>query len=110
MAEDELLSKPFSSVGDWPYHIERMTQFWWIKLGRVPYMFSQYSPIPKHFYSGFNKFLLQRWLNLLEQTLKQAQVNEEQLHKWMNMATRIGDFLVSRNKLFAEHLSSKGQD
>jgi hemoglobin len=98
---DKVLSIPFASVGDWPYHIERLTNFWWIAFGGKSYMFSQYSPIPKHFYAGFNQDFLDRWLELFIETLKEN-LSEKQQVVWGAMAHRLGRQLIIRNEMFKQ--------
>src|SRR5690606_3202739 len=79
--KDELLSVPFQSVHDWPEHIERLTHFWWIRFGGRIYLFSDYNPVLKHFFAGFNEELLARWLMLFHDTFKEH-LNEEQQTLW----------------------------
>lgn len=93
------LSIPFSSVGDWPYHIQRITNFWWIKLGGKPYMLSQYNPIPKHFYAGFSESLLSDWLSLFREVLE-SKLDPEQVKVWSDMSLRIGKHLTKTNERF----------
>jgi len=104
--KDEVLSVPFSSVEDWPYHIRRLTNFWWIKFGGQPYMFSHYSPIPKHFYSGFNQNLLNRWLSLFAETLTEN-LSEKQLKVWSSMTQKIGKHLLKMNDLYGKRAAVK---
>lgn len=107
ISKDDLLSVPFSSVGDWPYHIERMTNFWWMKFGGTPYMFSKYSPIPKHFHSGFNNEFLKRWLQLFEETLNEVGLVPEQIKVWRAMSHRIGEHLTKRNEIYGDEYNRK---
>lgn len=93
------LSVPFESVQDWPEHIERLTHFWWIRFGGKPYLFSEYNPVPKHFFAGFNADLLAQWLELFHHTLK-AKLNDQQAHVWANISVKMGQMLLARNELF----------
>lgn len=99
---DELLSVPFKSVHDWPEHIKRLTHFWWIRLGGKPYMFSDYNPIPKHFFAGFNAVFLERWLNLFHETHRQH-LNDEQCALWKDLSEQMGQGLSLRNEMFRKH-------
>jgi len=97
--KDPLLQVPFQSVHDWPEHIARLTHFWWIKFGGKPYMFSQYNPVVKHFFAGFNEELLARWLMLFHQVL-QEQLSPEQAELWALVSKRMGQGLSVKNELF----------
>lgn len=96
---DPVLSVPFNSVHDWPEHVRRLTHFWWIRLGGKPYMFSDYNPVPKHYFAGFNAELLHRWLQLFHATL-QHHLNNEQYELWKDLSTQMGQGLSLRNELF----------
>lgn len=96
------LSQPFASVDHWPDHIERMTQFWWMKLGGEAYTTTQYAPIPKHYEAGFNSSLLNDWLELFSQTLQEQELSEEQITTWKAMTQRIGIFLTKRNEAYTQ--------
>lgn len=104
--EDHILSVPFQSVHDWPEHIQRLTHFWWIRLGGEAYMFAEYNPVPKHFYAGFNSDLLDRWLVLFKQTLGET-LTEAQAHLWGTIASRIGEVLTYRHEQFKIQVSSE---
>lgn len=115
--KDALLQVPFRSVHDWPEHIARLTHFWWIRFGGRIYMFSDYNPVLKHFFSGFNEEFLKRWLELFHQTLKE-QLNEEQYMLWKSISEKMGKALSIRNetlkqqyqdnpKLFEEKIGKK---
>lgn len=97
--QDSILSVSFRSVHDWPEHIQRLTQFWWIRFGGRPYMFSEYNPVVKHFYAGFNESLLQRWLGIFQQTLNDN-LTPEQSHLWNMISQRIGQSLLIKNELY----------
>jgi hemoglobin len=99
VAEDDLLKVPFSSVKDWPHHIERMTHFWWVRLGGRPYLSGPYNPVLKHFLAGFNATFLERWLSLFEIALNDN-LKPEQAELWTLLAHRMGQFLSSRNDLY----------
>lgn len=92
------LKVPFKSVYDWPEHIERMTQFWWIRFGGRPYMFSQYNPVLKHYYAGFNKKYLSEWLELFHQTLD-IKLTTKQASMWKNLSKQMGIGLLARNEM-----------
>lgn len=102
----EKLKVPFASVHDWPHHIERLTHFWWIRLGGKPYQKGMYNPVEKHFIAGFNQELLTAWLSLFEQTLRET-LAEEKATFWLEMATRTGQALTVKNELYRSHLASQ---
>lgn len=106
VAEDPQLKIPFQSVHDWPEHTERLTLFWWIRFGGKPYMFSEFNPIQKHFYAGFNEALLKRWLELFHQSLK-AELRPEQAEFWEGLSVRMGQSLNARNELLKSARDNK---
>jgi hemoglobin len=97
---DPVLQIPFRSVHDWPEHIERLTHFWWIRLGGKPYLFSEYNPVVKHFFAGFNRELLARWLSIFEDTLK-THLKTEQYQLWSMVVGRMGNALAAKNEFYA---------
>lgn len=106
IATDSIMSKPFKSVSDWPEHIDRLTNFWWIRFGGKPFTFSQYNPVAKHYHSGFNKDFLDRWLFLFDETLKEN-LSKEQHEFWIEVARKTGKFLSKRNEAYAKEFESK---
>lgn len=96
---DPVLKVPFQSVHDWPEHIERLTHFWWIRLGGKPYLFSHYSPVAKHFFAGFNEEFLARWLDIFRETLR-ANLDSAQSTLWGEIAGNIGNVLSIKNEMF----------
>jgi hemoglobin len=98
---DPELKIPFQSVHDWPEHIERLTHFWWLLFGGKPYMWSQYNPVIKHFYAGFTRPLLGRWLELFHSVL-QENLSEEQAKHWGDQAERMGQNLAMRNEMLEQ--------
>lgn len=96
---DPVLSVPFQSVHDWPHHVERLTQFWWLRFGGRPYMFSEYNPVAKHFHAGFNEAFLNRWLSLFHTTIRDH-LNNEQIEFWTLLSTRMGQGLTIRNEYY----------
>lgn len=99
---DPLLRVPFSSVHDWPHHIERLTHFWWTLFGGKPYMQTSYSPAEKHFMAGFNDAFLSRWLNLFQSTVNDL-LTENKAQAWLELATRMGVALKSKNEFLKQH-------
>ncbi|MDX9731975.1 MAG: group III truncated hemoglobin [Bdellovibrionales bacterium] len=99
--KDELLSVPFQAVHDWPEHLARLTHFWWIRLGGKQYLSGSYDPITKHYLAGFNVELLNRWLELFEQTVLER-LTEEQARSWVDLVKKMGKFLASRNEMMIE--------
>ncbi len=98
---DEILKVPFQSVHDWPEHIDRITHFWWIRLGGTPYLFTTYNPVQKHFEAGFNKELLERWLSIFK-SVQEEKLNQQQVAVWSFIAERIGQGLTIRNDMLRE--------
>ncbi len=95
--KDEMLSVPFSTVGDWPHHIERLTHFWWMRLGGRPYLAVSYNPVAKHFEAGFNQEFLARWLGLFWEALNSS-LRPEQAELWGTLANRMGEALSAKNE------------
>jgi hemoglobin len=104
--QDHLLQVPFKSVGDWPEHIERLTHFWWTRFGGDPYLFNQYNPVAKHFFAGFNRELLTRWLFIFHDTLK-ANLSAEQAALWTAISKRMGEALFMKNESFRREYESQ---
>jgi hemoglobin len=104
--QDPILSQPFKSVGDWPEHIQRLTYFWWVRFGGKPYLFNHYNPVTKHFFAGFNRDHLTRWLFIFHQTL-QTHLSPEQTHLWKIISERMGEALVIKNELFRREYESR---
>lgn len=102
---DPILKIPFSSVHDWPEHIQRLTHFWWIRFGGKPYMFSQYNPVAKHFFAGFNEDLLQRWLRIFHETLN-SELQADQAQLWKTISESMGQALLQKNEIFREEYGS----
>lgn len=97
VAEDPLLKVPFSSVSDWPHHIDRLTHFWWMRFGGDQYMNATYHPALKHFEANFTRTLLTQWLTLFQKTLSEA-LSPEKATLWLNLATQMGEALNSKNE------------
>lgn len=98
---DPVLQVPFQSVHDWPEHIDRITHFWWIRMGGSPYAFAQYNPVAKHYFAGFNQELLKRWLNLFHETLKDH-LSPKHVELWLAVAEAIGRGLTIKDQMFRE--------
>lgn len=96
VATDDLLHVPFSTVNDWPHHIQKMTHFWWMRLGGAPYMRERYNPVEKHFRAGFNEEFLTRWLGLFRRTQEEI-LQPPQIGLWMGWAEQMGQMLSFRN-------------
>lgn len=103
---DPQLEVPFRSVHDWPEHINRLTHFWWIRFGGRPYLFSEYNPVLKHFFAGFNDELLARWLALFKKTL-QNHLSDQQRALWTTISERMGQSLSMRNELYRRDYESE---
>lgn len=104
VARDPLLSVPFSSVTDWPHHIEALTHFWWSRFGGRPYMNISYNPVGKHFEAGFNEEFLKQWLALFKSTL-QATLTPAQAELWEAISISMGSALSHNNEMMKQHYS-----
>ncbi|MCO5113923.1 MAG: group III truncated hemoglobin [Bdellovibrionaceae bacterium] len=107
--QDPILSVPFQSVHDWPHHIERLTHFWWIRFGGKPYLFSDYNPVLKHFFAGFNDMLLQRWLGLFHATIDEH-LDPEQAELWKNVSSRMGQALSMKNEMYKQQHNAQKKE
>ena len=105
---DPILQVPFRSVADWPEHIQRLTHFWWIRFGGDPYLFNQYNPVAKHFFAGFNRELLTRWLSIFHETL-QTHLMPDQAELWKLISERMGEALFVKNEFFRREYESRGR-
>ncbi|HKK14241.1 MAG TPA: group III truncated hemoglobin [Gammaproteobacteria bacterium] len=65
------LSEPFLMVGDWATHKARLTHFWWVALGGAPYRPDTYDVAGKHLGVGVTEDLVDDWLALFHDTLRQ---------------------------------------
>jgi hemoglobin len=99
VAVDSVLAKPFGSVQDWPHHVERLTHFWWVRLGGRPYLSGFYNPVEKHFQAGFNLPFLKRWLELFHETMKKN-LSEPQAMLWIEIAEAMGQALFMKNEQY----------
>lgn len=102
---DDHLHGPFGVVDDWPYHIDKLTHFWWFRFGGRPYMDVQYNPVEKHFETGFSGPLLEVWLNLFKDVLDET-LTPEQSQLWYQFAVGIGANL-NRNNEYMKQLAKK---
>lgn len=100
---DDYLHGPFSVVDDWPYHIDKLTHFWWFRFGGRPYMDVHYSPIEKHFETGFSERLLEIWLNLFKDVLD-GTLTKPQAELWYTFAQGIGAALNRNNDFMKQHM------
>lgn len=91
------LKIPFSTVHDWPYHIEKLTHFWWIRFGGRSYMDVQYNPVQKHFETGFSEEFLDMWLSLFKEVLTTT-LTKEQAKLWYMVAESTGTALTRHNE------------
>ena len=105
---DTVLQKPFESVEDWPEHIQKLTHFWWVRFGGEPYLFNHYDPVAKHFFAGFNRDLLKRWLITFHETL-QTHLTAEQTAVWGLVSERMGEALSMKNDLFKRQYESRNE-
>lgn len=103
--QDSILQIPFQSVGDWPEHVQRLTHFWWIRFGGQAYLFSHYNPVAKHFFAGFNRELLARWLSIFYDTLK-THLKPDQAELWRLISERMGEGLSMKNEFFRRDYES----
>ncbi len=106
---DPILQVPFRSVGNWPEHIQRLSHFWWVRFGGKPYLFNHYNPVAKHFFAGFNRELLTRWLALFHEVLE-MHLRPEQATLWKMISERMGEALFTKNELFRRDYESREQE
>lgn len=106
VAEDDLLKVPFSSVQDWPHHIESLTHFWWCRLGGNAYLETSYNPVEKHFQAGFNQIFLKRWLELFREIL-QAHLKSEQVEIWASLTERMGQALSINHENYSRMMQAR---
>lgn len=106
VAEDSLLKVPFASVHDWPHHIERLTHFWWVRLGGEPFLEGRYNPVEKHFLAGFNSNFLKQWLSLFSITLGKL-LPPEKAGLWLDLATNMGRALSHKNELYSNQMKNR---
>lgn len=100
---DELLSVPFQSVHDWPEHIERLTHFWWVRLGGDRYLEVSYNPVMKHYQAGFNREYLVRWLELFHGTIDRY-LGKPQAELWKLISAQMGEGLSLRNEYYKKEI------
>lgn len=100
------LKIPFASVHNWPEHIDKLTHFWWTRLGGEPYMDVDYNPILKHYQSGFTEALLSQWLELFHSVLNEN-LNTEQTKLWKLISEKMGSALSMKNKMYTEYIASQ---
>lgn len=106
VAKDKLLSIPFSSVKDWPHHIESLTHFWWTRMGGRAYLDISYNPVGKHFEADFNDEYLERWLSLFKQILSEK-LTPSQSQLWETITISMGSALSKNNEMMKQHYSRK---
>lgn len=104
VANDEILSVPFSSVKDWPHHIENLTHFWWTRFGGRAYLMTSYDPVGKHYEAGFNEEFLRHWLALFKKTLDKK-LTPTQALLWESMTIGMGSALSRNNEIMKQRYS-----
>jgi len=80
----------FQLIVMWNEHTQRLTHFWWLRFGGKPYLLNYYNPVAKHFFAGFNRELLARWLSIFHETLE-AHLTSEQVTLWKLISERMGE-------------------
>lgn len=103
---DKHLKVPFSSVEDWPYHIDKLTHFWWTRFGGMAYMDVRYNPVQKHYDTGFNEEFLDIWLKLFKSVLTE-ELSSEQARIWGMIAQNMGEALNKNNELIKKYYAVK---
>ena len=103
---DPILQVPFRSVHDWPEHVENLTHFWWMRFGGKPYRFNQYNPVAKHYFAGFSRELLTRWLSIFRETLEEH-LTTEQATFWKLLTERMGESLLMRNEMYGREYETR---
>ncbi|GAA5165772.1 group III truncated hemoglobin [Viridibacterium curvum] len=95
------LAAPFARVGDWPAHEAVLTHFWWVTLGGKRYMDYRYRVAEKHIESGFTPALLEDWLALFADTVRES-LPPELAEPWLARARHIGESLRQLHAFHAE--------
>jgi len=90
------LSEPFSIVGHWDEHKEKISQFWWVALGGNPSNSYSYDPVGKHFTAGFTQNLLNDWKTLFFEVLT-THLTLELAYEWQKRVEMIGENLLRQN-------------
>jgi hemoglobin len=106
VAIDPYLRGPFTVVDDWPHHIDRLTHFWWIRFGGRAYMDVQYNPVQKHYETGFSEELLDHWLTLFKNVMKET-LSVPQCQLWTSLVEGMGSALNRNNELMKLHYDQK---
>jgi hypothetical protein len=75
----------------------------------MPYRFSEYNPVVKHFFAGFNRELLARWISIFEDTLK-THLQAEQCQLWSMLVHRMGNALAAKNEYYAMEYQAQQRD
>lgn len=107
--KDPVLQVPFRSVHDWPEHVQRLIHFWWSRFGGRVYLFNYYRPVEKHFFAGFDRSLLKRWLDIFHETL-QSHLKPEQVETWRSISEKLGEALAMKNDEFARVFIQKNSN
>ena len=105
---DPILEAPFRSVKNWPHHIERLTHFWWIRLGGHPYQLGMYNPVEKHFLAGFNPALLKRWLALFKKTIEEK-LSPKAAALWIEISEHMGEALSMKNEGYSAMMKAQSE-
>ena len=104
------LAKPFSIVGHWKEHKERIAEFWWVALGGKPTANFSYDPVGKHYSAGFTADLLTDWKNLFFEVSK-SHLSIDLANAWQDRVELIGENLVRQNaRLIKQHQSPTQTD
>ncbi len=90
--EHPRLAGPFSVVGDWDLHVERLVHYWWTVMGGLPYSDFRYALGDRHAPLGLTHALVDDWLELFQQTLLDH-VDPELASRWHGLAMGIGESL-----------------
>lgn len=94
------LAEPFSIIADWDEHKARLTHFWWMALGARAYASYQYEVGPKHAAIGVTSILIDDWLELFEQTMRET-IDPDLADSWLFRARRMGDSLRLVGRYYA---------
>ncbi len=90
--EHPRLAEPFSVVGDWDLHRERLVHYWWTVMGGLPYREFRYALGERHAHLGLTGTLVEDWLDLFHQTLRDH-LDPEPASRWHRLAMGIGESL-----------------
>jgi len=86
---DSELGPYFAALPDLDAHIAHIAEFWWTAMGGMPEGEPVFDMIGRHAPLGITEALLERWLLLFEQTVRE-ELPDELADQWVTMAQGVG--------------------